>query len=39
MDVKVVASWVEMYVEDEIRPVVWLLIIVEGIVTEDIGPE
>ena len=36
---EVEVAWVEMYVEDEIRPVVWLLIIVEGIVTEDIGPE
>ena len=36
---EVEVAWVEMYVEDEIRPVVWLLLIVEGIVTEDIGPE
>ena len=36
---EVEVAWVEMYVEDEIRPVVWLLLIVEGTVTEDIGPE
>ena len=36
---EVEVAWVEMYVEDEIRPVVWLLLIVEGIVTEDTGPE
>ena len=36
---EVEVAWVEMYIEDEIKPVVWLLLIVEGIVTEDIGPE